>query len=237
MLSGRSVAPAWIQGLLYLIERKTSILQKTRLLGAFAHTLRHTGAILPLADALYFLCPIVTANVEPAPDHVIGDALLLQFPADAHRTVATPTARANQHLNESVVRQQPLGLKARGHLRGHLRRASLSDQFFFKLTTTVFTSRKPAQRKHPGARKIYLFRGSLQASSAMGSTASPFPAANVLMTFFSRTRFSISAAILGLSLRNWRALSLPWPMRSLPQLNQAPVFSTPPHSAPGAPRS
>ena len=41
----------------------------------------------------------------------------------------------------------------------------------------------------------------------MGSTASPLPAATVLMTFFSRTRFSISAAILGLSLRNWRALS------------------------------
>ena len=43
---------------------------------------------------------------------------------------------------------------------------------------------------------------------------------------FSRSFASSCSAMLGLSLRYWRAFSLPWPMRSPMQLYQAPDFST-----------
>ena len=121
MQSGRSVAPAWIQGLLYLLERKASILQKTRLPGAFAQTLRQLAAVLPAADAPDLFDPVVAGDIQPAPDHVRGHAFFLQFLLDAQRPAAALAAHPHERLHESLVGQQALGFQARGHLRGQFR--------------------------------------------------------------------------------------------------------------------
>ncbi len=129
-----------IQCLLYLIERKASILQKTRLLGAFAQTLRCPTTELLAMDAPDMFQPLDAAHIQPALDGLLVDPLFLQLPANAQRPVAAAPAGADERLDKTIVRQQTLRFERRYDLCGNLRRTPLFYKLVLKFPAAVLAT-------------------------------------------------------------------------------------------------
>jgi len=79
-------------------------LQKTRLFGAFAQTLRCPTAELLAVHAPYLIQPLGAAGVEPTLDGFLGNALLLQLSADAQRSVTAALTGAYERLDKALIR-------------------------------------------------------------------------------------------------------------------------------------
>src|SRR6266446_519429 len=178
-----------------------------------------------------------------------------ELPApDFARALELGDARGFRRLVGQVLVEAPRTQLVRDARRAELARKSVNARFRVALVGEEFPSRQVVEqrleivlvpnvprelvrqlgaavlppRKQPQgplAQRRLLFH----TSAVTGVDASGF-----LTPSFSRIFASISAASSGFSLRNSRALSLPWPMRSFLYWYQAPDLSTTPQLTPSS---
>ena len=178
---------------------KTARLQKARPLGALRKTRRLFPPEFLFMHPLHVFNPVAAADVQPAIDRAAVDALLFPFAGGVERPAAA----------------RPAGTPPHDPVSSFFRAAAL-HQLANQLLTAVLTACQPGQR--PVARLFRVETGLVlsQASASSGNASSrSAPDATTGAAMVARIFFSMSAAIAGFSFRNWRALSLPWPMRSL----------------------
>ena len=113
---------------------------------------------------------------------------------------------ADEHLAEALVAQQPFPLQ-RGENRLHrLPIVTIPAETLRQLAAGILASGEDAQGGGADCGLIAQASAPSSAAAARGGVASR------------RARIcpSMSWAMAAFSRRNWRTLSLPWPMRSLP---------------------
>src|SRR5690606_11390113 len=176
-------------------------------------------------------------------DHRLVQAMGGQLGADPQWAVSGRRPRARQAGGEAGVVLPTLGGHPLDGCLGLVPGDAAYRQFVGQVLARMLASHQQAQRPL-GRRRLrpapataslagrcardpratVAIRGRHLPAQALASSSSAFSATTGAS--FSRNAASILAATSGLSLRYWRAFSLPWPMRSPSQLYQAPDFST-----------
>src|SRR5690606_18001065 len=151
-----------------------------------------------------------------------------QLLADPQGAVAAAGAAARQaHRKPGVILPALLAHQLDG-LCGLRFLHPARGELAFQLPARVFPTHQQAQRPLGGAGlgllPLAAFAG--QRAQASASSVSSSSATTGAGMSCSRICASRRCATSGLSLRYWRAFSLPWPMRSSPMLYQAPAFCT-----------
>ena len=137
---------------------------------------------------------------HPPPAQLFGN---LQWP------LATLAPAAHESLHETFIREQSLGLQLVEHLLQQPGIGPGTGEFASQLGTAVLPPRQqvhgPAAQGGPLAAQAWASSPPGTGSASSGSTWG---------RTLARISASMRSAMSGLSLRNWRTFSLPWPMRS-----------------------
>src|SRR5690606_33296994 len=203
------------------------------------------GGLVPARAVGVFQRAVATLHQRPRPPGPVVLALLgqrlerrvdrarielvhLQFLADPQRPIAAAGPAARQADGEAGV-VLPALLAHQVNRPGGLRLLhAAGGELALKFAARVFAPHQQAQRPLGGAGFGLLSPGPLlrQRAQATASSVSSSSAVTGAGISCSRICASRRAATSGLSLRYWRAFSLPLPMRSSPMLYQAPAFCT-----------
>jgi hypothetical protein len=184
---------------------EAALLEESCPAGAVPEVCRRGSAEALARDRAQPLAPRGIAFIQPLVDQQTIDTALAQLGPDAYRTVATCRTHRHVLLDVARVALQSTRRKRVEHRlddlgRGFPARAELAPQ----LRAGVLACGEQADGS--------LLDRRIQPAQTSASASSSAPAA--AGKALARICASISAAICGLSLRNCRALSLPWPMRS-----------------------
>src|SRR6202012_2409753 len=125
---------------------KASTQEELRPAGAFGGVRRALGAISAPQLRGGGPGPIGIERIQQAADARIGQAVALQFGAQAHRAVALGDAAADQYFGETLVILVVLGAEAVQGFIGFLAGVAVATQLLAQLTAGVFATREQAQR-------------------------------------------------------------------------------------------
>ena len=194
-----------------LIAEKPAILEKPRLAGTLRRRLRSAAEFLaPGVDGN--AVPVDVVLVERARDAGSVDAALTQVGRDAPRPVAAPGTLTRISLGEARVVLQAVGSKFGERLADVVAIMALAREFLAQLPRAVLAARECADSALARVRRrgVALQASASSASSSASSAAMPVERGMA----WARMAVSSSADTAGLSFRNCRAFSLPWPRRS-----------------------
>lgn len=208
-----------LEGAPDLVIGEAAILQETRLARPFCEIFRLFDSVFLLPHAPYFLYPLVAGHIQPFGNQFTVHALFLEFLFDPQRPETTCAAHPHQHLRKTFVRDQAFAQQFADFPTRDRFGTALLDKFGGQLCGAVFAPRQPIERRFPRPGRIergdwpLCDQAPASCDNASSSSAASTPVGRAIACW--RTRDSMSAAIFGLSRRNIRALSFPWPMRSL----------------------
>ena len=143
-------------------------------------------------------------------------AFEVQFLADAANAIAFRRPAADKRFDEAIITLQPIAIQIPDRFERNLIVVTLGFQFLQQLESAVFAPGKIAKTSGLGRMGRVGIAQSSDSTTASDLLANLATAGTTPLKAFSRIFASISSAISGRSLRKLRALSLPWPMRSLP---------------------
>jgi len=201
---GRLVAVAREQDSPDQLGAETAVLEKARAAGPVPEVGGAGRAEALASDLGEPFLPHRVALVQPVGDDGVPDPALAQLRADARRAVAAGRALGDVLLGIPRVALQAALRQVIEQIFDDRRLAAPRQQLAPQLRARVLACREQANR-----RLLELCGGPAQTSaSASASAVAGWGKA------LARICASISAQIAGLLLRNCRAFSLPWPIRS-----------------------
>ena len=195
----------------YVRRIEAPVLQEARLTGAVSGVARRTTEFLA-ACFQRELGPIVLGCRQRSLDQRALEAPFAEFERDAARSEAVAGARPGVGIGKTRVVLQAIGGEAVQGLGNGLPLDAARAELAFQFPAAVLAPRERADGEPAGVRPLVVVQAS--SSDSTSASSSTLPAAGVFASAWARMLPSISCATAGLSFRNWRTLSLPWPIRS-----------------------
>jgi len=190
------------QCLLDLFIRKTTLLQKTRLLGTLGEAAWRASAEPLLAYPLQLGQPILRPHVAPTLNGLTSQALLFQLLANTHRPIAAPPSTAGDDLGQTFIGKIILNGEHGRHVGRDSCVTTLSYQLRNHFGATMFAPREPPDGQAPRGAGVDCGLEMAQASTSSSATASAVSVAPAgADRTFSRMRCSISAATASFSFK------------------------------------
>ncbi len=190
---------------------KTAVLEETHLLGAFLCISGLASKFFASGIAREFI-PIDLGSVQGTAYQCLFHAARFQFLLDTSRPVTACGPTANENIGVALVFLQSFVSQVIKRVGNIVVLESFCAELAFKLAAAVFTPRKRADRQVARAASRLVAQASSNSSRSSSTALAAAAALDVIAT--ARILASISAAILGLSFRYCRTLSLPCPIRS-----------------------
>jgi hypothetical protein len=181
------------------------IFEETHPLGQLPALVHLTRAKLGIVHLPEQVTPFVLIDFQIAADEISAYASLLEFRADAQRTLPFVDTALDEGLGETFIALQTRLLELIERLLQQIRIIGVFAELALQLPAGVLPGREQSD-----CRGLDLSRSRV----AQASASTSFSSVSGCGSNSARMRPSISLEIAGFSLRKLRTFSLPWPMRS-----------------------